>query len=121
VNAAWKRGNITNVTQRWGKMPWETRIRGGQYYTRSRRVSGRVIREYFGSGSAGEEAAREDRERREAREQQRAMWQGEEEDLATLSAQLAVFNNATDVLLRAVLYASGYHLHKRGEWRRHRA
>jgi len=35
-------------------MGWEQRERGGLYYTKSRKVNGRVIREYVGTGPLAE-------------------------------------------------------------------
>jgi len=41
-------------------MGWEKRARGGPYYTSSRKVGGRVVREYVGGGMLGHLAALQD-------------------------------------------------------------
>ncbi len=41
-------------------MGWESRGGGGRYYTRSRRVAGRVEREYLGTGPGAELVAIQD-------------------------------------------------------------
>ena len=98
-------------------MAWESRKRGGLYYTRSRREEGRVVREYVGGGLAGELAAEADRIGRERREAEDLRRRGELERLQALAAAVAEVEEAARVLARAHLVAAGYHRHK-GEWRR---
>ena len=88
----------------------------GRYYTRSRKVNGRVVREYLGTGEAAEQAARLDASARQGREARRA----ERDELAALDASLDDLAEETDLLARAVLAAAGYRRHHRGEWRRKR-
>ena len=52
-------------------MGWEKRRRGGLYYTRSKKVRGRVVREYVGGGLLGQLAALSDAERRAKRKADR--------------------------------------------------
>jgi hypothetical protein len=99
---------------------WEARERGGRYYARSRRVDGRVVREYVGGGLLGELAAAADaagrRRRAEAAAALRAV---RERDEAALAA-LADFGALLDGLAAALLVGAGYHQHNRGEWRKTR-
>jgi len=98
-------------------MAWESRQRGGLYYTRSRKENGRVIREYVGGGPLGQLAALEDEHERRQREEQAAYWKEEQEDLDALEAPVEELTEASDLLIRAALLASGYRQHNRGEWR----
>ena len=98
-------------------MGWESRLRGGLYYTRSRKENGRVVREYIGSGALGQIAALEDKYERQRREEQAAYSRELLEDLDALDASVAELSDASDVLVRAALSVSGYRQHNRGEWR----
>jgi len=98
-------------------MGWETRERGGTYYTRSRQENGRVLREYVGAGLIGELSAEADRIERERREVEKLKEKQDFERLATLAAPILELSEAADILTRAHLIAAGYHCHK-GEWRK---
>jgi hypothetical protein len=98
-------------------MGWESRQRGGLYYARSRKENGRVIREYVGSGVLGQIAALEDEHERRRREEQTAFWKEEQRDLDVLQGAVEELSDASDLLVRAALLASGYRQHNRGEWR----
>src|SRR5215217_9216751 len=110
-----KRGKRQEVTQR--VMGWESRQRGGLYYTRSRKENGRVVREYIGSGVLGQIAALEDEHERRRREEQAAYWREEQQDHDALQGAVEELSEASDFLVRAALLASGYRQHNRGEWR----
>jgi hypothetical protein len=99
--------------------PWEKRDRGGLYYTRSRKVDGRVVREYVGGGLLGQLAARMDAEERRRREEEVAAWKEEQERMEALTAPVEELCEGVEVLARATLLASGFHRHK-GEWRKRR-
>jgi hypothetical protein len=96
---------------------WENRERGGPYYTRSRRVGGRVVREYVGAGLLGWLSAEADRIERDRAEAEKARRRRELERLEALAAPLCELSEAAEVLVRAELLAGGYHKHN-GEWRR---
>jgi hypothetical protein len=92
----------------------------GRYYTRSRKVNGRVVREYVGSGPVAALAAQMDALERERKEAEAAAWRAEKARLDALDADVAALIDLTDLLARAALRAAGFHQHKRGEWRKRR-
>jgi hypothetical protein len=86
--------------------------KGGRYYTRSRKVNGRVVREHVGNDDAARGAAELAADRRAQRREERA-W------LEALDAALTALCARADLLARAALVAAGFHQHK-GEWRKRR-
>lgn len=101
-------------------MAWEMRRGGSRYFTRSRRMGTRVVREYVGGGVAGETAEREDALRRELLAEKRAgaaaqrtVW----DHLDHLAGDLC---GSSQALVHILLEANGYHRHQRGQWRKRR-
>ena len=97
-------------------MAWDK----GRYYTRSRKVNGRVIREYFGSGEIGVLAAEIDAIERARRENERAAWRVEKEEIEAFDESINKVCEIADVIAKAAMVAAGFLCH-RGEWRRRRA
>src|SRR5437763_1167346 len=101
---------------------WETEVgwERGRYYTRSRRVDGRVVREYVGMGVLAQLEADRDRERRIQHEEERRAWLGERDIIESLEAASEGLDHLCSLLMGAELEAAGYHQHDRGQWRRRR-
>ncbi len=97
-------------------MAWERRERGGVYYTRSKKVGGRVVRQYIGGGPLGKIAALEDEYQRRRREEDAAYWKEETERLEQDAAFLQELEAVSKILATAHLLAADYHRHK-GQWR----
>jgi hypothetical protein len=98
------------------EMGWDR----GRYYTRSKKVNGRLVREYVGGGELAERAARVDAIERQRRENEAADRRAERDELAALDADLQALNETADLAARATLLAAGFQQHKRGEWRKKR-
>ena len=101
-------------------MGWERRQRGGRYYTRSRRVAGRVLREYVGGGDLGEAAAALDESERLQRATARQRLLDERQRIDAVSAEVTAIADLAEALARAALVAAGYRRHDRGQWRKRR-
>ena len=87
-------------------MVWETRKRGTSYYTRSRWLNGRVVREYIGTGALGEIAASEDELGRLQKEEAIAYWKEELGRLERDATFLKEVEEAAEILTRAYLIAA---------------
>jgi hypothetical protein len=92
----------------------------GRYYTRSKRVDGRVVREYLGTGRVAELAAQLDALERGKRQLAAQAQRGEKAERAALAAECKTLTETADLVACAALLAAGYHQHKRGEWRKRR-
>jgi hypothetical protein len=95
-------------------MAWEK----GKYYTRSRKVDGRVVREYVGSGEVAELIAESDAIERELRQLAQLEWKEVKQDLKSVDDELNELSKIIDSLTRLLLETLGYHQHHRGEWRK---
>ena len=96
-------------------MGWEK----GRYYTRSRKVNGRVVREYVGGGEVGALAAEFDAIERKRRESARESWRLEKEEMEAFDKSIAKVCQMADTIAKAVMVVAGFHCH-RGQWRRRR-
>jgi hypothetical protein len=101
-------------------LAWETRERGGRYYTRSRRVNGRVVRQYIGSGELAEMTAELDAKVRAARKEKRQTWQAVREEFEKLDQQVKELDQACTQAMQRSLEEAGYYQHHRGAWRKQR-
>lgn len=101
-------------------MAWETRRGRGRYYTRSRRVGGRIEREYVGTGEGAELMAALDAAERADRLGARSAERAFERQWAALDKELALVDDLAEVMARVALLATGHHRHNGGEWRKRR-
>ena len=97
------------------KMAWEQRRNGARYYYRSRRVDGKVHKEYFGRGPRAEQAAKEDARRRAEKKACRKRRQQFDDAIAPL----AEVERRLEPLVAAALLTTGFYKHH-GSWRRRR-
>ena len=99
-------------------MAWEIRPSGHQYYTRSRKVNGKVVREYVGTGLVGQMAADADELYRQEKQAQTDARKAEQTHWEAAVNPLRRLCRESQRLIQAALLGAGYHQHARGEWRR---
>ena len=97
-------------------MSWETRGGRGRYYTRTRKVGGRSVREYLGCGPEAHAAAAADALLHAERQRQYAARREERARLREHDGQVVRLFEVAGLVASAALAASGLHRHH-GEWR----
>jgi hypothetical protein len=98
-------------------VPWQI-IRRRRYYYRNRKVAGRVLKEYVGTGPQAELAAALDAQRRQERRDKADARKAAQARLAPVEGALHGLFEGLGVLHKAALIAAGYHQHSHGAWRR---
>jgi hypothetical protein len=101
-------------------MGWEHRERGGRYYTRTKRVDGRRVREYIGTGPVAELAAQSDARERRLRQALTAAERARIAEAHGLDGLVEELWRAASRHVASELEVAGFQLHHRGEWRRRR-
>jgi hypothetical protein len=101
-------------------MGWESRRGQSRYDTRSRKVNGRIIRKYVGTGQIGELASQQDAEARAQRLAERERLQHEAARWASATTPLTELSQVVDGLTAATLITAGSHQHHRGARRKRR-
>jgi hypothetical protein len=100
-------------------MAWETRwCKSGprRYYYSAQRRGNRVVKFYFGRGTAAALAAVVDARARRERADEAARLRRLRDDLRPADAALDALDDACDLAMEAALTAAGYVLHRR-HWR----
>ena len=102
-------------------MAWEKRSNGRHYYYRSRRVNGRVVKEYVGGPGIGNYVEQVDANHRARRDAERQATRDMADALDASERPLVTLEEVTSAMIVGVLEAAGLHQHHRGEWRKRRA
>src|SRR5438132_1121731 len=100
-------------------MSWE--VRGNRrYYRRKRRIDGRMVKVYVGTGPMAEREAELDAQRRAKREAEREAARAAEACCNEALTPVEEVTKLIDLLMRATLISEGHYQHDRGAWRTRR-
>lgn len=97
-------------------MGWETHTYG-RYYYKKRRINGRVVSEYVGTGELAGLVAKLNEIDQQRRLLEQAQRREELAELTRLDSQVDDFCATVKEIVKAVLLATGHHQHKR-QWRK---
>ena len=90
------------------------------YLYRNKRIGGRVVSEYIGTGFAALLAEQVNERVKAEAEAKRREWQAIRDEQQRLDKMVNDFGQLATAYADAVLLLNGYRQHKRGEWRKKR-
>ena len=90
------------------------------HYYRSVRVGAKVKRVYVGCGEKARLAAAADERRRRRQQMERSTLQADRQQWEAACTHLNELIAVTNLLVKAVLLAEGFHQHQQGAWRQRR-
>ena len=100
-------------------MGWERRG-NGLYYYRAKKIRGRVVKEYVGTGLLAQFASQVDDDERQEKMARDAARREQCAALDTLDMTLKRYCDIIETTMAQLLEMAGFHRHHRGEWRRRR-
>jgi hypothetical protein len=89
------------------------------YYYRNRRINGRQVKEYLGSGEKAQQLAEQDARRRAELAAKRAALRAEQAEFDRVERELDELEALLEPLIVLYMESLGYHKH-RGQWRKRR-
>jgi hypothetical protein len=96
------------------------RINGRPYYYRNVKVDGKVRSEYLGCGEVAEVIGQIEAEDRRERDLAARAWRAERDELDAEDLRRGASFQAVERIVAMALELSGFHRHKRGQWRKRR-
>jgi len=100
-------------------MAWESR-RNKSYYYRKRKVGGKVISEYVGSGFLADYAEGMDERAKAEAARKRKEWEAIKDEQRRLDKIVDDFTALVNTYTDALMLVTGHHTHKR-QWRKERS
>jgi hypothetical protein len=100
-------------------MGWDKKANGQRYYYKAKKVRGRSVKTYIGTGPVADLAAALDAAERGRRRRRQQAWRAEQARLAAADHALGELGAAAGLVSQAALLLAGHHFHH-GEWRRRR-
>lgn len=90
------------------------------YYYRNKRIDGKVVTEYLGSGYSAQLFDQLNQHAQAEAERKHQAWRAIQDEQQRLDQMIDAYGRLADAYVTALLLVNGYRQHKRSEWRKRR-